>query len=309
MQPSSTSSFSRFAKFLGTILIVLLSIGLIFNYAFERIVIFSGEIGGAAKINRIIKVDEAGEIPIFGSSRAQGSFVPSILGEAYFNYGIDGTQMNILGFFLKKELQKDKSGPILINFDLVGFRSSYGDLGNYIPNYPETREIIEADAKFYYHLPLIKYFGKYESYLKYRLNEKLNITKHTDRGGSFEKNVLTEKIFAEMVERRRNTADQFRIEVPVKDAFEKLVDATDRPIFLIIAPYHPSYFHKFEGLAQAQAYLAQMQARPHVQVLDFSQEVYADSLFTNTTHLNYEGAIKFTEALKKEMHAISNPTP
>ena len=35
----------------------------------------------------------------------------------------------------QEELGKQKSTPIIINFDLRGFTTSEGDINNYVPNY------------------------------------------------------------------------------------------------------------------------------------------------------------------------------
>ena len=69
----------NFSLFLLKIATIIMIIGFAFNLAFEEIVIFRSQINGASKVNRILSKTEKNEIPIFGSSRAEGNFVPSII--------------------------------------------------------------------------------------------------------------------------------------------------------------------------------------------------------------------------------------
>ncbi|MGZ4056888.1 MAG: hypothetical protein ACXVPM_18390, partial [Bacteroidia bacterium] len=57
------------------------------------------------------------EIPIFGSSRAAGSYIPDLLDTNCFNYGVEKTEHLLLELFLKNEYAKKKTTPIIINFD------------------------------------------------------------------------------------------------------------------------------------------------------------------------------------------------
>jgi hypothetical protein len=277
----------------------MLILGLCFNYIFEERVIFKSEISGAYKINRIIKETHPNEIPIFGSSRAQGNFVPSILGENYFNYGIDGAQANIWLFFLEQELNKEKSTPIIINYDLGGLVNSDGDIGNYIPNWKKTKSILKNQGKFYYNIPLIKYFGKFESYTKYFLNNKIQLTKVTDRGGSFEKNKLTQEKFQELVSDRVNSKASFSLDIELISKFNGLIESSTRNIVLVVSPYHKSYFNKFTNLDVVNNYLTDLDSKKNIKIIDLRDFITEDEMFMNTTHLNYDGAIVFSKKLSE----------
>jgi hypothetical protein len=246
------------------------------------------------------------EIPVFGSSRAQGCYVPSILGKNYFNYGIDGAQSNVWLFFLKHELLKNKNTPIIINFDLCGFIKSTGDVGNYILNYSETRQLLSPDEQsFHYHLPFIRYYGKFESYVKYFLNEKTNFKRHTDNGGSFEKYAMPQEQFNQLVEQRKNTQGKFMGAGHLSDAFFALVSQTDRKIILVVAPYHRSYVESMSNLSEARLFMNTMVEKyENIDVIDFSTENYDDSLFFDTVHLNYKGAQIFSSELKERLSRV-----
>ncbi|MUU77886.1 hypothetical protein [Winogradskyella endarachnes] len=288
----------NFSKFIFKILISFLIICLIFNYSFEEHVIFKSEISGAFKVNKIINETKATEIPIFGSSRSLRSFVPSLLGENYFNYGIAGTQSNIWLFFLENELSKEKSTPIIINYDLNGLTYSDGDIANYIPNWNKTKGVLKSKGEIYYHVPFVKYFGKFELYSKYLLNNRMNLTKVTDNGGSFEKNVLTSKKFNELVKKRENTKAKFQINNNLNKKLNHLIKSTNREIIFVISPYHESYFKNYQNLNEAEAYLNELNDFKNVRVIDLRNFITDNSMFKNTTHLNYLGAVKFSEHIK-----------
>jgi|TARA_B110000467_G_scaffold163324_1_gene189010 hypothetical protein len=292
----------NFSIFLLKIITITMIIGFAFNFAFEKLVIFESQINGASKVNRILSKTEKNEIPIFGSSRAEGNFVPSIIeGENCFNYGISGTQANIWLFFLEQELKKQKHTPIIINFDLGGLNYSDGNIGNYIPNWSSTKNILTNKGEFYYEIPFIKYYGQYERYFKFYMNEKINLTKVTDNGGSFEKNKLTTSKFNELVHKRENTKSSFKLNKQLSAKFNKLITSTSRSIVLVVSPYHVSYFNQFENIEMANKYLSSLSERENIRIIDLRNYIIDDNMFLDTSHLNYEGAIKFTRRMKEEL--------
>lgn len=294
----------NFSVFIFKIIALVFLFGYLLNTIFETNIIFKSEIGGAFKVNRILKETNVDEIPIFGSSRAQGNFVPSIIDDNCFNYGIDGTQANIWLFFLEQELNKDKTSPIIINFDLVGLVNSDGDIGNYIPNWNVTKSILKSQGEFYYNIPFVKYFGQFETNIKYFLNSKMNLTKIIDHGGSFEKNVLTTKKFKELVNKRLSSESSFQLDNRLQNKFNSLIESTDRKILIVVSPYHESCFNKFTNIHSVNQYLQELGKKKNIYVLDFRDYIKSDEMYMNTTHLNYKGAKKFTEKLKTTTHNI-----
>ena len=104
---------SNFKEYLYRILLPLLLIvgcaGFIFSYFFEEKIIYKSQNGGAYKVNRILKETHPDEIPIFGSSRAEGGIIPDSLGSNYFNYGLSGSKYDVTLFFLEEECKKVKN--------------------------------------------------------------------------------------------------------------------------------------------------------------------------------------------------------
>lgn len=107
---------------------------------FEKYIIFSSDTSCAYKLNRIINETHNEEIPIFGSFRSKGNYIPNILIDHYFNCGVEGIGAIIRLFFWSRNLRK-KSSKIILNFDLNGIFNAYGDLSSYISNYKFSKKL------------------------------------------------------------------------------------------------------------------------------------------------------------------------
>jgi hypothetical protein len=310
--PEQNSSISNFKQFLFRILfplIILVSIaGIAFNYVFEKRIILNSQIGGAYKVNRIIKETHPEEIPIFGSSRADGGFIPDTLGANYFNYGLSGSKYDVTLFFLEEECKKKKHTPwIILNFDLDGLSYGLGNIANYIPNsnYAPIKELMGDKYSPYYAVPFIKYYGLYEKYTSDYVNNKVMLTKYADKGAAIERKVLTEKQFNELVEQRRNSPTTFKNDSILQQKLFNIIAAhPDRYFIFVVSPYHSSYFERYTNLPEATAFLNKLGAMKHVKVFDFSKMPLADSMFFNTSHTNYKGAAAFSLQLRDSLRSI-----
>tara|TARA_B100000214_G_scaffold365560_1_gene333461 strand:+ start:2291 stop:3217 length:927 start_codon:yes stop_codon:yes gene_type:complete len=296
----------NFSFFVLKILIITLLIGSIIGFAFEKFVIFETKTNGAYKVNRILHEDFQNEIPIFGSSRAGANIIPSKLGENYFNYAIAGGNANIWLFFLEQELKKNKYTPILINYDLGGLRNGNGDIGNYIPNWDATKDIITYDKKLYYNVPFFKYFGHYEHYLRKFLNERLELTKIIDNGGIFELNTLTNDSFEDIVLKRKNTPHIFKMKQNLLEKMNDLISSTNRLIIFIVPPYHESFFFNDTNMYEDNNFLSFLNQKKNVEVIDLRHAIVKDEYFFDTSHLTYNGAKKITEKLKVILQKINS---
>lgn len=293
----------NFSKFVVVLFLTFSLFGFCFNYLFEKKIILKSEISGAYKINRILTSNIENEIPIIGSSRAEGSYVPSkITKKPCFNYGISGTKMNIWLFFLEEELKKNKSTNIIINLDLDGLLFDDGNINNYLLNYSEVKHVLNSEWNILYNIPFIRYFGQFEFYIKYYMNDKLNLTKRTENGGSFEKNVLNTSKFEELVSKRKKTSSKFNFDKELFSKLDKLIKSTNRKIVFVIAPYHPSFFDSYQKIEKTNFFLSQLNNNENVAVLDLKDFVVKDLMFINTTHVNYQGANMFSEKLKKMLN-------
>ncbi len=307
------SSISNFRKYVIKILVpVLLIVGMIsaaFCFLFEKKIILANENCGAYKINRIINLNDPTEIPIIGSSRAEASFIPEILGPNYFNYGLEGTQENVMLFFIKEECKKKnkRSSVIIANIDLDGINTKTGDIANYLynSNDPEVKKLLGADYKLQYSIPFVKYVGQFENYLRYYLNNRMQLTKYSKDGAFIDKTVLPQKMIDDLIKYRREHQDVFLHEDKLKKEFFKTINENKGRYFVfVVPPYHSCYFTNYKNPEDAKAFVNELRALANVRVFDFSSVIYPDSLFINTTHLNYNGAVRFTKEFKDSLTTV-----
>jgi hypothetical protein len=304
----STSGFKAFLiKVLLPFLLLVGCSGYLFNILFEKKIILSSDICGAYKVNRIITETHQDEIPIFGSSRAEEEYLPDMFGSNYFNYGLNGTGANVLLFFLKEECKKRKNSPYLIvNFDLSGFVKPLGDISNYIynSNCPQVKKLLGNNYKISFSIPFIKYYGQYESYLKYYLNNSVKYNTFTNKGAALEKAEMDPGRFSARITKHFPTA--FVQDTALESEFIRVMDENPQRFFVfVVAPYYQPYFKNLKNMPQAEKFLKYLREMKNVRVFDFSKACYADSLFGDALHLNYNGAVIFSGELNDSIKKLS----
>ncbi|WP_282039400.1 hypothetical protein [Saccharicrinis aurantiacus] len=281
--------------------IITLFLVFIIGTIFEKFLVLNSSISGAAKVNTILNKNKKHEIAIIGSSRANSSYIPSILGSQYHNYGIDGTSMNVHLKLLNAELHKDKTTPIIFNLDYNIWGNGTGDINNYIPCATQAvvKELLGDKYKFYFSIPSIKYYGNYEHYIRYYLNERMQLTKIIDNGASLETNKLSKAEFAKLINKRLNSKTKYNRNVYQFNTLNATIkDNPHRHFIFVIAPYHISAIQSFENKKEFYNDVNELTKHANSTLLDYSNFELGDSKFLNTTHLNYDGAILFSEALK-----------
>ena len=308
-QNSYTSSFRLFLLKVILQLILLLSIsGFMFARMFEKYIILGSQSNGAYKINRIINQNNKDEIPVLGSSRAENAFVPSLLGKNYFNYGLSGTKYDVTLFFIEQECLKEKSKPeLIINLDYESFEKNIGDISNYLYNAdrPEVKALLGDKYKFYFGVPFLKYFGQYEGYLKGYINDRIAFTKVPDNGAMLEKNKLPEKQFQSLVIQRLSGKYTFNPDTAIFNRMVAIVNKNpDRRFIFVISPYHSSFFKSFVNKGVADSFMRRLYTLKNVTLIDFGKRDYPDSLYLNTSHLNYIGAVRFSYELKDTLYKL-----
>lgn len=303
-----TSSISNFKLFFINFLFPsLLAIGIFafaFDYIFEKKIIFNCQTSGVYKIYRHHNFNIKSEIPIIGSSRAAGSYIPDLIDSNCYNYGIEKTEYRLIEIFLKNELAKNKTSPIIINFDYEIWANWIGDFSNYIPNLddPEIKKLFASEDIWYYHVKGIRFFGFYQNYLKLYLSTKSD-KNVINKGGFFLREKTPAAHLQEDIKMRKKFPAIYAHKKELEGGLINLLSSNkNRKIFIVVAPYHYSFIQSMKGETQANEYLEQLKKIPDVFVFDYSKAAYPDSLFKNTGHLNYIGAKRFSNELKKELH-------
>lgn len=299
-----TSSFKSFLHkytfpYLLSIFVFLIS----FNFILEKYIIGGSEVSGAYKVDRLLHEDFWAETPILGSSRAEGSIYPDGLGKNFFNYGLAGVQDNVWIYFLGKELEKKQETPILINFDLDGLGYDNGDVSYWLSNSMNNEIRVFFDEwKPIYLVPTIKYFGVFEKYFVSFLQEKVTVTGIINNGALLENKVLLPEEFDLLVKKRGKKKISFNNDSILHDRLFKMLKAnTKREIVFFIPPYHESYLKSIKNYDSVLLFLQTLEDLPNVTVLNYSLFHFNQESFFNTTHLNYNGALKFTEIFKRDL--------
>ena len=288
---------------------LLLTISVMF-YMIDRVmrdrVIFRTPILGAAKIHRSIH-RRSPEIPIIGSSRALGSYIPDSLSLRSYNYGINGTGFEVMDIFLGLECGRKRAlTPILINFDYEMWNDALGDLNNFIPNirHEGVRNLLKKQKQYHWTYDLfgVRFFNSYDLFIKDYINFRVQLTKTVTLGASLERNKIAKPAFDRLVKKRLAKKTVWN---PREDQIARLkariLSRPDRMFVIAVAPYHWSYYDAFEGMDEAKALLRELDSIPNALVVDEDGRDYPDSLFTNTSHLNYYGAIRYTKVIRKAM--------
>ncbi|MEY3068040.1 MAG: hypothetical protein RL037_1945 [Bacteroidota bacterium] len=285
--------------FLFCIIIFLIS----FNIILEKFLIGNSTISGAYKVERLLHHDLENEIPILGSSRAEGSVYPDSLGKHIYNYGLAGVQDNVWIYFLEKELNKKHETPILINFDIDGLGYDNGDISYWMPNSwnKEIRSFFDNWTPKYL-IPTIKYFGLFEQYFVSYMQDKLSLTGIANNGSLLERKVLLPEEFERLIIKRGKSELYFKNDSLLNiRLFQLLKKNNNREIVFFIPPYHESYLNSIKNYDSVITYLNLLEAIPMVSVLNYSHLKFSQNNYYNTTHLNYNGAMRFTNILKSDL--------
>ena len=305
----SISSFKSFLlRLLLPYFVIISLVGFVFQLVFEKYIILSSDTCGAYKVNRILTHNDPDETPIFGSSRAEYGFVPDTLGKDCFNYGLTSSRYDVTTFFMEQECKKKKNKPwLIVNYDYESLMYDIGDISNYLYNFgnKDVRDLVGTNKKFYYSIPFIKYYGQYEVYFKYFLMKRNDILKITDKGASLFKTDLRPDEFKVLVEQRKKNPSIFAHDEGLKQKMLRIIKSNpQRQFIFVISPYHSSYFTIFEHYDDANKFLQELDAIPNVILIDYSKKYYPDSMYLNTTHLNYKGAYKFSRDIKDTLNKL-----
>jgi hypothetical protein len=306
--PSSTSSFSYFVwSYLVPWLAFTLAFALGTDYLFVQVIIPHSP-GSSPKIKRLIEGNDPEEVGIFGSSRAEGNYMPEVLGHDVYNYGLSGVQFEATRVLLEIELAKPKRSPVIINFDPEFFDlPGIGDPVAYVPycTRADFRGLLQGAGAYrpYYAIPGVRFFGSYETHLKEFAEGFSSPTHELVRGESLQKNRLPPNRFAALVAERLAVKSTFFVPALKDAAFQSLMNAhPERQFIVVVAPFHWSYYAASPDFPRVLEYATGLQRmHPNVLVLEFDGREMDDSLFFDTVHFNVAGARVFSEALRRRL--------
>ncbi len=307
----SISNFKKSFLFYLLPIVLFVVIGIFsFDYTFEKLVIEKTQSSTTGRLRYLFEEENKTIIPIIGSSRARCSYIPELINKDAFNFGMDGTSLVTSIPLLEYALQKENVHTAILNFD-YDFWYYIGDKRDYLPliKYPIIRKMLNSvnQLNFTDRIPGFRYFNTYDYYGKEFINEQLNITKEVRKGYTFDKNKksFNKAEFASFIQERIDNKGSFkRNEKQISELFRVIDAFPNKEIIISIAPYHQSFIDNYTNLGEANKFLDNLNSKSNVKVFNPDCKEFPDSLFTNTSHLNYWGAIKNSQMLKEFMNSI-----
>jgi hypothetical protein len=323
--------------------VVAIVIALIIDQIFEHVVLpMQSDISNSYKVERLLYENHEDEIPVFGSSKGRSSFIPDSLHPDVFNYSMEKSNFDVIAFLLETELKKDKDTPIIIEFNARSFvhRPSHTiDMATFIP-LNESEEVIdyleENDRLDNYQLiPGVRYYGSYIRFLR-SLTRKVTSEKITNRGGIFIDYYPGDRLLHRFTDSRYKMIDKRAqleakqesgvpltyMEVQLLDGlqmsldfdenkeriakFEEMVKAhPNRDFIVVFTPHHPSELAGITNINRIDSLFDHWNEDiDNLYALDYSTFELPDSCFKNSSHINLEGARRFSSVLSDDIDHI-----
>jgi hypothetical protein len=321
-------------------------IALSLDQTFEHFVFpYRNTIDNSYKVERLLTKEAPDEIPIFGSSKGRSALIPDSLGKNVFNYSMEKCNFDVISFLLKTELAKDKTTPIIIEFNARSFvhkPSHTIDLATFVPNgeHKSVRDYLKENGRLdkYQMIPGVRYFGSYLRYLR-SLSRKVTSKKIISRGGIFMDTYPGDELLNrfttsryEMIKRRNRLEEKEASGVPLTymenqtlemlqisldftfnkgkiEEFEALAkEHPNRDILIVYTPHHPSELKGIKNTEQLHALLNHWRKDiDNIHVFDYSAFPLENDCFKNSSHINLKGARLFCEVLNDELAPFLQP--
>ena len=265
----------------------------------------------AGRIARLRYVQDPNEIPIFGSSKAEADYVPSVLGKGFYNYGLASTGLNVTNWLLETELRRPSRQPIII--DLVQWTVvEFGDVRNYLPvsQDKDVRDFLKGAGlwRWYYAVPGLRYFNSWDWYVKGLITDRIVLTKRYDRGFNvnLDEAPWSRADFQEKVAARLALNYGLGIDPLEKRRLLGLVrSAPNRQFVVVLAPLHKSFFaHNDGGIGLRKSLSEMRRGLPNLHVIDMTHANFPDQYFLDTAHLNQRGSRVFSMQLRDELRRL-----
>ncbi len=283
-----------------------LLVGLMGSEVVNRWLIFRSPSSSRYKTYRLFVEKPRGDIPLLGSSRALGNYVPSLISPHVFDYGINGSGMYETLFLLREALKNPSPGAILVNLDPWGFHGEYqpslqGDYRMALSN-ADVRKVVKYDLSDL--IPGVRFHGQMRQNLTTWLDGKMSLTRQIDQGAALILQSRTEKEW-EFIN-AKITDSVFSCHPSWQVAVDKIEATSEHPIVWIVSPIAPHWREHYHGREKLKEFLKEMAKRPNMYVVDLFDETadYSEAEFVDPTHLNIHGATRFTKQLLPYLKAL-----
>ncbi len=268
----------------------------------------------AYKLERLLTRAEISETPILGSSRAETCYAPSVLGTNVFNYGISGSCIRETLFHLRMVLARKKSGDIVVNLDPWGFayygtEKKSGFAGSYGLAALESnvrKELPAGLVSLSNWLPGIRFQGRLRANLTAWLNARKGVTKKVDHGAALAMRSRTEQEW-KVIDATLKPVSFVGPNAAAREELEMierlLKERSDVRVFWVVSPASPSWKRLYTGKRDLESFLSGLKGQNHVVNVLMDTGFNADD-FVDPTHLNLQGATKFSRLLKARIESL-----
>jgi hypothetical protein len=287
------------------------------------------------KIYRLINSGDQEEIPVFGSSITRRNYYPDSLDQNVYNYGMPGALYTSIEPLLKIELSKDKTTPIVVDYDHHTFfydETNRIQLSNYVPflSNPYIEEMLRNTDNYdwHYEVPGMRYYGSNLDYIRDMLKPVFEGEEIVNHGGVYFPNrpkiyeqfrkkrlnmiedlenlrikqIEEKNLFSLGNERELNFLDlmlNFHPNEEIIVRFEELVDNSDRLFILVYPPQNPIKLQGLENYDEVLVLLERLaNGHENLSVINMSKVPFEENLYKDSGHMNIDGARKFSAMLR-----------
>ncbi len=274
---------------------VFAGICLVTDLVFTSRIVLGKPLSDSARIQHLY-LDNSDDMPIFGTSKAHMHYSPEEMGLHAYNYGMDGSSYEVVDVFLQIELAKSRTTPIIIELQHSD-TESVGYVGKYIPfvSDPRFRQLLEHfhQMQWRFYLPGIRYFGYYDSFLR---DTYLPLIRESHGFCQWlEAQPFDRATFDKVVRRDLGLrTGYFGDEERDRRLIAHITEHPDRLFFLVISPYHSSYYSHFENPDEFVAFEEKLSTIPNVVLIDWGRLYDSDLCFQDTLHLRRDAVADFS---------------
>ena len=273
---------------------------------FEKILFEKSDTLAYEKISKFYSTKKQGDIVIFGSSRAEGNFIPSLLGKSNetYNYGLPGTGNKMWYYMLLDELDNSSSSKVIINIDLQQKPIAVGEDYNYnyylkLPKNTNLYSSLDTKTKTSLLPYPFYYFGTIKGFISESLKDHISLTTITENGFKGNTNSISQIQFDEILNNSKAIQVQFEEEL-WKNLFSRISESNDEVIF-VLTPTFPKYLENIDYTNFKKNMIQLSKKYLKIKFYDFSNSIKSRNLYYDPNHLNYNGAVEFSKILKDSL--------
>ena len=261
----SSSDMRRFIGYFTIVFAAVVILAIINDQLCVWLIRHSGS-SSAAKMERLWKNPEPDEIPIFGSSRALGNYVPTIISPKCFNYGCNGMGKEEVTFLMNVAAKRNGTQPVIINFDPWQEPPKNTNVQSlFVGDYrlaPQSGRLSLVER-----IPGIRFHGSLKANLVGCLNSRKAVTKVIDRGAEILKNSRSAEEWKVMNEKRKPWSyhENPELDMPFEQA---ITSFAPRKVYVVLAPCASRDRSMFKDSDKLVNYLRHLRSLSNVIVID-----------------------------------------